>query len=354
MEKNFNILSYSLIPLQRGNKPVFPFAKMEPLPLWRGAGGRTVSIFFFFFFLSFAPLSQELSTYLNHDRVKMGEPVDLKLVVKLTENSNISFEPYDKEIPAVVKKEDSQVNQSRVSVEITKEFKDTTKRVGNSITWEGNYSLIAWDTGKIILPAQKITIDDSTFLFNEVVLTVVSKTIGAQDELFDIEEGFADIPDKPTLLQLLKEYWYAAAGSLLFLGAIIFLIIRRKRKQSRKIQKVMSLKDTTLFAINALDKQKMWLDGQLKQHYTELSHIMRSYLSSRYNLNLLERTTFETRTLLSQAGLPSDTVDTLMTILKQADMVKFANSTTDELNIMKVSMLAKQIVAETSPLEIEN
>lgn len=317
-------------------------------------GGLRGVIFAIISFISTTSFSQELSVYLNHDRIKMGEPVELKLVVKLTENSNISFEPYDKEIPAVVKKEDSQVNQSRVSVEITNEFKDTTKRIGSTITWEGSYSLIAWDTGKIVLPAQKITIDDSTFLFNEVVLTVGSKTIGVQDELFDIEEGFADIPDEPTFLQLLKAYWYVVAGGILLLGAVIFFIIRRKKRQPKKLQKVMSLKDATLFAINALDKQKMWLDGQLKQHYTELSHIMRSYLSSRYNLNLLERTTFETRTLLSQSGLPSDTVDTLMTILKQADMVKFANSTTDELNIMKISMLAKQIVAETSPLEIDN
>lgn len=116
----------------------------------------------------------------------------------------------------------------------------------------------------------------------------------------------------------------------------------------------MSLKDRTLFAINSLDEQKMWMEGKFKQHYTELSHIMRSYLSGRYDLNLLERTTFETRALLIQKGLPSDTVETFMTILKQADMVKFANSTTDELNVLKVSMLAKQIVAETSPLEVEN
>jgi hypothetical protein len=309
-----------------------------------------LSIFILFFSNSF---TQELSAYLNHDRVKMGEPVELKLVVKLAENSKISFEPYEKEIPAVVKKEGSQVNQNRVSVDIIKDFKDTTRLIGNKIRWEGSYSLVAWDTGKIVLPNQKITIDDSTFLFNEVVLTISSETIGVQDELFDIEEGFADIPDKPTFLQLLKEYWYVITGVVLLLGAILFLIIRRK-KQPKKAQKIMSLKDRTLFAINALDKQKMWMNGQLKQHYTELSHIMRSYLSSRYSLNLLERTTFETRILLSQAGLPSDTVDTLMTILKQADMVKFANSTVDELNIMKVSMLAKQIVAETSPLEIEN
>lgn len=297
---------------------------------------------------------QELSAYLNHDRVKMGEPVELNLVVKLPDNSSISFEPYDKEIPAVIRKEDSQVSQTKVSVEITSDFFDTTKRVGNQVTWTGHYSLVAWDTGKVVLPVQRITINDSTYFFNEVSFTVISETIGVKDELFDIEEGFADIPENLTFLQLLKNHWYVAVGIVLLLGALLFFFIWKKMKKPEKLRKVMSLKDRTLYAISALDNRKLWLEGKLKQHYTELSHIMRSYLSSRYSLNLLERTTFETRALLIQKGLPEDTVNTFMTILRQADMVKFANSTSDELNIMKVSMLAKQIVAETSPLEIES
>lgn len=307
-----------------------------------------------FLMLCFISSGQELSAYLNHERVKMGEPVELKLVAKLPDNANISFEPYDKEIQAYRRKEESQVTQNKVVLEIEGEFNDTTKQIGNRITWIGNYSLVAWDTGKIVLPAQSITINDSTYLFNEVSFTVISQTIGAQDELFDIEEGFADIPEKPTFLQLLKDYWYVAAGIVLLLGGLLFLFIRRKTRKPKKLQAVMSLKDRTLFAIKALDNQKLWADGKSKQHYTELSHIMRSYLSSRYGLNLLERTTFETRALLMQTGLPNDTVDTFMIILKQADMVKFANSIPDELNILKISMLAKQIVAETSPLEIDN
>lgn len=316
--------------------------------------GRRVAMIFTLLLASFFSFSQELSAYLTHERVKMGEPVELNLMVKLPDNSSISFEPYDKEIPAVIKKEDSQVSQNKVTVEIIGDFFDTTKRIGNQITWVGHYSIVAWDTGKVVLPAQKIMVNDSTYYFEEVSFTVISETIGVQDELFDIEEGFADIPGEQTFLQLLKDYWYVAGGIVLVLAGLLFFFIRRRSGKPKKLQKVMSLKDRTLFAIHALDNQKLWLDDKLKQHYTELSHIMRSYLSSRYHLNLLERTTFETRALLIQKGLPKDTVDTFMTILRQADMVKFANSTADELNILKVSMLAKQIVAETSPLEIES
>lgn len=312
--------------------------------------GRIVLFILFFSTFSF---SQEISARLNHERIKIGEPIELKLVVKLSGNSVISYEPFDKEINASRRREDSQVKDNNVVLEIEGEFTDTTKREGNKITWIGNYNLIAWDTGKIVLPPLKITIDDSSFLFNEVSFSVISETIGVKDELFDIEEGFADVPDKLTFVQLLLEYWYYTAGGILLLAGLIFLLFRGKKKP-KKLQKVMSLKDRTLYAIEALEQQKMWMDGRFKEHYTELSHIMRSYLSGRYGLNLLERTTFETKTLLLQKGLPADTVDTFMVILRQADMAKFANSTSDEMNLLKIALMAKQIVAETSPLEIEN
>lgn len=317
-------------------------------------GRKDVGIIIVFLFSSFLSFSQELSAYFKHQRVKMGEPIELKLVVKLPENATIAFEPYDKELPVFRRKQDSQVSEDKLSLEIEGTFKDTTKRIGNQITWIGKYSLVAWDTGKIVLPPQKIIINDSTYLFNETAFTVISATIGLKDELFDIEEGFSDVPEKPTFLQWMKEHWYITAGIILLIAAIVFLIIRRRKQQPKKLQSVMSLKDITLFAITTLDNRKLWSDGHFKQHYTELSHIMRSYLSSRYGLNLLERTTLETKTLLLQSGLPADTVETFMTILRQADMVKFANSVTDELTVLKISMMAKQIVAETSPLELEN
>lgn len=285
--------------------------------------------------------------------MKMGDPIELKLVVKLSDKSAISYEPFDKEINATRRKDSSQVKDNNVVLEIDGEFKDSTIRQGNKYTWIGSYSLIAWDTGKIVLPPLKITIEDSTYLFNEVSFTVISETIGVKDELFDIEEGFADIPDKLTFVELLLKYWYFVAGGVILLVGLIFVLFRGKKKP-KKLEKVMSLKDRTLFAIDALDQQKMWADGKFKEHYSELSHIMRSYLSGRYGLNLLERTTFETKTLLLQKGLPADTVDTFMIILRQADMAKFANSTSDEMNLLKISLMSKQIVAETSPFEIEN
>ncbi|MCO5258517.1 MAG: BatD family protein [Crocinitomicaceae bacterium] len=294
---------------------------------------------------------QELAASVNRANIQLGEPIVLNLSVSVPKNTKISFNPYDKELPALQQKEGGQVNDNKISLEIEGEFKDSTSQEKNKVTWIGHYTLMVWDTGKITIPMQQIIINDSTYLFNAVAFTVSSKTIGAKDELFDIEESFIDVPQK-TFIQYLEEYWYVAVGCVLLLAFATFYIYKKRKKHPVKPQKIMSLKERTLFAIEALDNEKMWEKGKLKQHYTELSHIMRSYMSGRFGLNLLETTTFETKKLLKQVDLQDDTIETYLLLLRQADMVKFAKSTTDEYTILKISMMAKQLIAETSPLEV--
>ena len=92
----------------------------------------------------------------------------------------------------------------------------------------------------------------------------------------------------------------------------------------------------------------------MKEHFVELSYILRSYLTSRYDISLLEKTTYETTVLLTRKGLEEETVDVIIRILSQSDMVKFAKSKPDVIAILRISALAKQVVAETSPLDFDN
>lgn len=301
------------------------------------------------FFLSPLIYAQELSATLNHQRVQLGEPVELKMVAKLAPNSKISFEPAQHELTAFIRQ--SQVNEKSISLELTQAFSDTTLRVNNEYTWVGYYHFIAWDTGRIVIPMQHIVINDSTFLFNEVNFTVSGQTVGVKDELFDIEEGFSVVPEPLSIKEVLMQYGVYIGLGLLAVGLALWYWKKKKDKKQRPV-KALSLKERTLFAITELEKQRLWEKNKLKQHYTELSHIIRSYLSSRYQLNLLERTTFETKTLLQQTDMSVNAIQTTMELLSQADMVKFANATIDETIIRAISEKAIQLVIETSPFEL--
>jgi len=135
---------------------------------------------------------------------------------------------------------------------------------------------------------------------------------------------------------------------------VIFYLKKVNRAGPEEIVSITSLKQRTLIAIGALEKAKLWEKGKLKDHFVELSFILRSYLTSRYNVSLLEKTSFETKLILSRKGLNEGTIVAIARILSESDMVKFAKSEPELMAILKVSTLAKQIVAETSPLEFDN
>ena len=118
--------------------------------------------------------------------------------------------------------------------------------------------------------------------------------------------------------------------------------------------KELTITEQTIIAINTLENLRLWEKQKTKEHFIELSLLIRTYLSSRFTINLLEKTTFETKLLLQQKGLEDKTIDTIILLLTESDMVKFAKSLPEEIAILKIDQIAREIVAETTQLEIEN
>ena len=147
--------------------------------------------------------------------------------------------------------------------------------------------------------------------------------------------------------KFIKNYW----GWLLFLliPLVLFIIYKIKNKQKVQLEDlIISLtpKEIALAAISELEAKRLWEKGNLKTHYIELSHILRVYLSDILQIHLLEKTTSETKLLLAQKGIKKDLITKIEDVLQQSDMVKFAKSTPDEITILSVSIIAKEIIQE--------
>ena len=69
-------------------------------------------------------------------------------------------------------------------------------------------------------------------------------------------------------------------------------------------------------------------------------------MSDILQIHLLEKTTSETKLLLAQKGIKKDLITKIEDVLQQSDMVKFAKSTPDEITILSVSIIAKEIIQE--------
>jgi len=85
-----------------------------------------------------------------------------------------------------------------------------------------------------------------------------------------------------------------------------------------------------------------------KEHYVELSLILKTYLSHHFSLELLERTTSECLILLQQKKATSEHIAVIKFLLQQADMVKFAQSSIIEEGVVYTAESSKQLITELS------
>jgi len=301
--------------------------------------------------------SQQLSEDISQDNILVGEPVSIKYIVKTKLTDTLAFAEKVDYIEGRFK-EGGSLSKKGAEFELVESFRDTIITQGMNKKWIGEYVVTTWEDGEYIIPGATISINDSVFRFDDLALEV--KLVSEKDDvdLYDIRENFTDIPEEPfSPMKFLKKNWWWIA---IVVGALImgWLIVRR-RKWDREIEdrediRPMNLKERTIKAIEALDENELWNKGKLKEHFVELSYILRSYLTARYNISLLDKTTEQTKILLTKQGLNAETVDTIARILSQSDMVKFAKSKPDTISILRQSTLVKQIIAETSPLDFDN
>lgn len=311
-----------------------------------------------FFGSTFNGSSQQLLEEISQDNILIGEPVSIKYIVKTPMSDTLAFPEKQDVIKARFKDQGGSLSKKGAEFEIIELFRDTIIALGMNKKWIGEYIVTAWEDGEYIIPGPTISINDSTYRFDDLAVEVTLVAAKKNVDLYEIRENYTDIPDVPfSPIKFIKEnwWWIAILAAALILG---WLIARRRRWdrefENRENVRPINLKDRTIKAVEALDKSELWNKNQLKKHFVELSYILRSYLTSRYSISLLDKTTEQTKILLTKQGLNDETVDAIARILSQSDMVKFAKSKPETISILRQSTLVKQIIAETSPLDFDN
>lgn len=288
-----------------------------------------------------AGFAQTKRVYWAEDSVRIGDKAQLTILVK-NKPKKFDYNPISDIFVCDITHKGETLWKPGGELEI-ESFRDTTYTQKGINYWKGVYTLIAWDSAKYRLPELWITWNDSTFSFRAPNLYVgfVKKKI---------KEGIDEIPIEPEedSWRLLKQYWWVL---VLIVVAVTIGILWNKRRKIQKSEE-LSLRERTLLAIKQLRKKEDWLHGKTKSHYVAFSSVLKMYLSSRYELSLMERTTQETITLLKLKGLDYNMIRRIEVLLKEADMVKFAKTELDPLHIQSSLFRLEEIVTELSPLEI--
>ena len=225
-------------------------------------------------------------------------------------------------------------------IEIIKASKiDTTEGV---ITQE--FVITAWDSGSYFIPPIAFSENSKT---QALLLNVQSIILAEDAELKDIKQpieepiGWSDI-------------WAWLLG-ILILSLIIFILrkyVFNKNKPSIIIKpKVIIAADiSALKELNALEKAKIWQEGNVKEYHSQLSEIIRRYTENRFDFIALELGTDEIISEL-KSKVNNEQLTSINILLQRADLAKFAKSKPIDTENMESMVLAKGFVNATKQIK---
>lgn len=216
------------------------------------------------------------------------------------------------------------------SLEVVEKGKiDTTTENGKAI-YKQRLLITGWDSGMFVIPSFTFTSVPNGG--NPYTIISDSFTIMVQTVPVDTTKPFKPIVDIMEVKTTWRDYIWYILGGLLALGLIAFVIYYFLKNKGVKApppapaKHVETPNEKALRLLLELEQKQLWQRDQVKQYYTELTDILRSYIEERFNTPAMELTTDE---LLLVAKRHRDMLkhyDALAIILQTADMAKFAKA----------------------------
>ncbi|MDB2492934.1 hypothetical protein N9X15_02125 [Flavobacteriaceae bacterium] len=209
---------------------------------------------------------------------------------------------------------------------------DTTKKEGYYQLTK-TYGLTQFDSGVYTIPKQKIRIGDNIFFTDSLQVQVNPVVVDtSKQKLFDIKP-LIEVDKKPSKIWRTLGFILLA---LLGIGGVLYWFLWRKKPMS-EAEKIAALKpyERAKLALEKLDEERYFKNEEIKTYYSDLTLILRQYLDEKVYEQSLESTTdeliFRLKTLeaANQIKLSKETIQNIETILKRADLVKFAKSKPD-------------------------
>lgn len=263
--------------------------------------------------ISFSQVTSEVDT----TKIRIGEQINYKIKVEADSSALVVF-PEGQTFMPLEAVEASEVDTTR------KDSKFKLSRI---------YKITQFDSGSYTIPRQKIIIGEKPFFTDSLRVDVGTVQVDTtKQKLYDI---------KP-IIEVEKSssnWWKWLLGILAALALVAFLlwwfIWRQKPLTEEEEIALLPPYDRAKLALKKLDESQYFMRSEIKEYYSELTMIIRKYLDEKVYDRSLESTTDELINRLqllkegNQFPFKKETLTNLETILKRADLVKFAKSAPD-------------------------
>lgn len=268
----------------------------------------------------------------TEQEVTVGDPVELTLSVNHPADTQILFP-------------DLAEAWTEITV-VEQAVPQTITNADGSLTTTQMVDVRLFVPGAFETPSMAVTLSDAAGNLSEVPVTGTAVSVASV--LIEGDTNLRDIKPQAELpLSNIGLYLLAAAALLIVIG---YFVIRKLRQPGvvidTRLPHQRALDDLALVAAMNLPE-----NGRFKEHYTCVSDTLRSYVSQRYNVDVLERTTAEVKNMIRKTDIPTDAASEFIKLLEESDMVKFTEIKPRIADAYLMLNVATQFVEYTKPAD---
>ena len=189
------------------------------------------------------------------------------------------------------------------------------------------YTITGWDAKRYTIPTQKVIVDGVSKMTGEVEMEVQAVPI---DTLKNTPMPPDDIQKVPFMWSECIPVILLSIFALLLIGIAFYLyrtLLHKRHSWTSKKVHVLSYYEQAKHDLSEIAANKMLYQEQ-KDYYTDVTNVLRNYISQRYNINALEMTSHDILDSMKDVCDASD-VNDLRVVFNAVDLVKFAKYSTN-------------------------
>lgn len=213
-----------------------------------------------------------------------------------------------------------------------------------------NFFFQTFDTGYVVIGPFGIINESKDTIFSKPLLRYVKYAKISVDKGYKKDLPYTKIElktgDKIALFFL--SYWWIFALLIAVTFALIYYLKQQNKPKEVKIEAPkISLTEEYLSLLDNITAKQLWQQGKIKEYHTEVTFTIRSYISKRYKIKALEKTSTQISSAL-KAQLYDDELKQKMTfLLNLSDMVKFAKQKPSPEENEQIIQIAKEFIHQT-------
>lgn len=286
----------------------------------------------------------EISISMETDsaEILMGNVLDVRVTVSQSDDHTGIFDINENAMAPVELVKNSKKQLSK------KETSDDTN------VYEASYQIQAFDSGSYVLPQVIYIIGNDTAYSNEVALSVRPVNVTADDAI-DTESPQIQYESRwyDSLPDWLTDNIWLIVGALvgaLIITLIFMLLTKRIKIKPLPKKPAVPAHILAMRKLSDLKESRLWDPGNEKQFYTELTEILREYLSGRFGINAMEMTSAQIVEAIESREDTRLSKQHMQEVLELADYVKFARARTLREDNIRSFDNAVKFVESTRPL----